>query len=430
MDQQVSHFRVKTVRTASGERLPTLIDRATGLPVFDSVLWVVSCLRNRNYASQTISQALRSLVVLYIVFRSLKIDLTERFREGRYLDPSEIEAIAKAARQTVVSSEIAGDDIKGRNGQRNTNISPLLEKLRMPGRTSSRGFHVASHTTAIRMGYIRKHLHWRISLAIARIGNEKRPDLVALRDLVDLDLQNKTPQVTNLATLGTRMGIDRAAQAKLLSITSPTNPLNPWGGEFIRARNHFVIAAFLALGVRRSELLGIRIGDFNHLAHEVSILRRPDDPDDPRLDEPNAKTRDRVLPVTRDLYQSMKCYLDLRDDRVRGRHDFLVVANNGSPLSKSEVNQILSVLVKKRPELPHLHPHILRHSFCENLADDLCRAGMSDDQIMGYLRQLGGWSDKSDSPLRYTKRFAQERAAKAGIALQKNLGIGNRPSGD
>ncbi|MFA6902894.1 MAG: site-specific integrase [Gallionellaceae bacterium] len=426
MRKQNTPFIVKVVRTSNGERLPTLLDRASGLPDFDATLWVVTSLRNKNLASETIAQALRSIIVLYIVFRFCKISLTKRLQADSWLTLAEVEEISKAARQTTSfnAKTIGEQDVIDQT--KATNKITSLEKFRMVMSVRESDSDVDAGTTSIRMGYIREFLKWRINRAIARATNDKKEKLIALRDLVDVELKNKTPTSTGRASLGKRIGIDRQTQNNLLNIVTPTNQQNPWTGEFIRSRNHLIINSFLALGVRRGELLGMRVGDIKPYNQEVFILRRPDDAHDPRLREPNTKTRDRALPLSNELYRIMQSYMFLRHDIVRGRHEFLVVANTGSPLSSSEINQIFKSL-DGYPELSKLSPHILRHSFCENLADDLYTAGKSDDEILYYLRRLGGWSEISDTPRRYTKRFAQERAAEAGMSLQEKLYINVPP---
>ncbi len=415
-------FFVRLVRSANGERLPTLIDRASGLPDFDATLWVVSSLRNKNHSSETIAQALRSIVILYLVLRSRKVNLVERLRADSWLTPADIEAVSKAARQTTNSAVREIDGLEEANHPKATNRVTKFEKLRMPMTVNAKDSQVDPGTTSIRMGYIREFLKWRVNRAIARADNEKKAILITLRNLIGEELQNKTPAVTRRATLGERIGIDRQAQVLLLNVVTPTNPQNPWTGNFIRVRNQFIVNAYRDLGVRRGEFLGMRIGDFNPQKQEVLVLRRPDDATDPRLREPNTKTRDRVLPVSHNLYRLYKNYIALRHDIVRGRHDFLLVANTGAPLSSSEMNRIF-VALGQVPELPKIEPHILRHSFCENLGEDLHAAGKDDVEILGYLRQLGGWSDTSQTPCRYTKRFAQERAQEAGMAMQEKLHI-------
>ncbi|SHM86867.1 Phage integrase family protein [Duganella sacchari] len=420
MSQQAAPFLVKLVRMADGERLPVLVVRATGLPDFDATLWVVSSLRNKNLASETIAQALRSVAVLYLALQFRKVNLSERLRTGNILSLAEVEAISKMCRQTVAASVKYLEDDVDLNDQKVNKVSSL-EKFRMARAKRPRGGSVSAGTTAIRLGYIREYLKWRVNNVIARAENEKKANLLALRNLIDDELQNKTPAVTERANEGRRMGLGRQTQERLLRIIAPTDLQNPWTGKGIRLRNQFIVFAILALGVRRGELLGLRVGDFNSQTREVLILRRPDDEDDPRLNEPNTKTRDRVLPVSYPLHVLLKAYLMVRHELVRGKHDFLIVTNSGAPMSKSELNRIFSTLNEYFSE--KISPHVLRHTFFDNLAEDLSRANKSDVEINNILTQLGGWSETSDSPRRYTKRFSQERAAEAALALQEKLNI-------
>lgn len=422
MCKQSLPLYVKLVRCANGERLPTLLHRASGVPDFDATLWVVTSLRAQNLASATIEQALRSIIVLYLVFRKHKINLTERLRAGCLLDPEECEAIAIAAKRKVSAAAFNASDHDDPRFQRPVERVVRLEKVRSTMRGRNNDFEVNAETTEIRMGYIRAFLRWRIGREMHHAKGVKKKNLSELRDLVDAELGNKTPAGSGRSTLGNRIGIDRENQMRLLNVVTPGHHHNPWFHGFICIRNQLIINFFLALGVRRGELLGLRIIDIDPRTQEVVILRRPDDVEDPRLNEPNTKTRDRVLPMSTDLYQLIKKYLLQRHDIVRGKHDFLFVANTGMPLSKSGLNRLFKALVGV-PSLSKIEPHVLRHSYCENLADDLYKSGAGDVEILSYLRRLGGWSDNSIAPLRYTKRFSQERAYEASLSMQKKLNI-------
>ena len=68
-------FLVRTVIFESGERFPVLIDRDSGMPLFDPTVYCVSALRARNKATNTIDQALRSIMVLLTFLKRNEIDL-------------------------------------------------------------------------------------------------------------------------------------------------------------------------------------------------------------------------------------------------------------------------------------------------------------------------------------------------------------------
>lgn len=415
-------FFIKIIRASNGERLPVLVRRDSGLPVFDAVLWVVSSLRAKGHASATITQALRSIIVLYLVLEREGIDLNERLGTGGFLNPSEIEAISRACKQPLASCQNSFNLDEGDTPQRRV-VS--LEGVRMQMTTSrSPSSEVGPSTTAIRLGYIREFLMWRINTEILRATPKARPNLAALRDLTEQELKNKAPAVTGRSTLHLRTGLDGEATRVLLDVIKPNHPQNPWSNTFSKKRNELIVRGFLELGVRRSEFLGVRIRDIGTRGDEISILRRPDDKDDPRLNEPNTKTRDRILPISAGLFQIIKQYLLLRRDQAGRSNDFLLIANGtGKPLSKSEINRLFIPLRDVSPLLKDVGPHVLRHTFFENLCEDLDKNGMTDYEMIDFLVHLGGWTESSSSPKRYTRRYVQRKANAACRSMQESLKI-------
>lgn len=418
--KQDSDFYVKIVLCANGERLPTLINSYYGIPDFDSTLWVVSVLRSRGFASATLEQALRSLIILYKVFELKKINLKDRFEDNSFISIQECELIIKAAKlkSNMISIETLGipEDIPTLRILKIKN----LEKLRSSVKLINQKDYVDASTVAIRLFYIRSFLHWRISREIYRASSQKKSTLLELRNFVNLELQNRTPVVTGRITVGSRLGLDNHSLQFLKQIIDLNHPENPWVNSFVRMRNQLIISVFVTLGIRRGELLGLRINDLKPQQQEIYILRRPDDISDPRINEPNTKTRDRVLFLNDEIYRLIKLYIQLRHQVVRGGHHYLFVATNGNPLSKSGIKRVFDEL-RIFKELANISPHIIRHTFFENLANQLHLAGVSDAEALVYLRQQGGWSDRSDSPRVYTKRFIQEKANEALASMQDKL---------
>jgi hypothetical protein len=89
---------VKVVVFQSGERLPMLCHRAAGVALFEPTLFSLTHLRGRNRSASPLQQALRSIMVLYLMLDRLGIDWEMRLREGRLLALSEIEELVRACR--------------------------------------------------------------------------------------------------------------------------------------------------------------------------------------------------------------------------------------------------------------------------------------------------------------------------------------------
>lgn len=98
-------YKIKLVRFDSGERFPVLCHRQDGMPVHSATLWVLTELRATNLSTNTLHQALRSLMVLFIVLDELKIDLSARLRDGQFLTAGDVETIVRACRLPIAGGD-------------------------------------------------------------------------------------------------------------------------------------------------------------------------------------------------------------------------------------------------------------------------------------------------------------------------------------
>lgn len=236
MCKQLSSFAIRTILCSNGERLPVLIDRATGIPVFESVIYAVSELRGKNLASNTILQALRSVMILYIVLERLGIDMNRRLAQGVLLDAGEIEEIVQASRSTL--SALLDSPIQASVQTPKKMLS--IEKARMAQTRRKVDTEVEPSTIAIRLNYIRDFLRWNTTNWMLRTSSiDARAAMGSLLVLVDNALKNKTPQVTGRNQLYQRMGLSKEAQNYLLKTIDLTSLENPWVGKHARIDSLF-----------------------------------------------------------------------------------------------------------------------------------------------------------------------------------------------
>jgi integrase len=213
------------------------------------------------------------------------------------------------------------------------------------------------------------------------------------------------------------------------NITQPDHPDNPWDDLSCRYRNSLIVDWLLYLGLRRGELLGIRIPDINFQQETVTVHRRADDPDDPRLNQPNAKTLGRVIPISRGLLDRTKRYvLDVRAKTPGARaHTFLFVASHaGRPLSLQAVNKLFRVLRSKCPSAANqsITPHGLRHTWNERFSEEMDRNQISDEKESRQRSYLMGWSYTSETAATYQRRRIREKANVASLKLQDKFSRG------
>jgi integrase len=183
----------------------------------------------------------------------------------------------------------------------------------------------------------------------------------------------------------------------------------------------------LLCGVRAGELLTLRVQDVRFGAiPSITVVRRPPDPDDPRRPRPRVKKLGRTIPIDAPFASVMNRYImEFREELVRrAKVDFpyLIVTDDGAPLSRPRLNAIfLEIRAKYPKELPEdLTPHSLRHTFSTELECDLAAAGMEEDRRARALALMRGDSS-SDSQDPYIVREIQERAHRALGAYQRKV---------
>ena len=89
--QMTSPWRIQTIVTTTGERLTVLIDRDTGVPLFNPTVYELTEVPARNRAANTIEQHLVAIECLLPLCSASDIDLDERFQTGHLLTIGELE---------------------------------------------------------------------------------------------------------------------------------------------------------------------------------------------------------------------------------------------------------------------------------------------------------------------------------------------------
>lgn len=422
MRKQKLAYTVRMVRLESGERLPMLVSKS-GLPLFDPTLYALTELRARNRSTATIEQALRAILVLRLVLDRLGVDLEARMAERKLLEDGEIEEVLRSCRRPLeaLSRQITGS-VSG-----NRNLASL-EKVRMAA-IADPSREVDAGTAAIRAHYVTSYLRWRIDKQLLRLnGDRDRPvhaELAARADVMLRTFRNRAPTVGTGHALSKRQGLSEGSVARLLGAIQPDSPANPWKGKHVRERNRLIVRWLLDLGLRRGELLGVKIENINFQTHEVRIDRRADDPEDPRRYQPNTKTQGRLLPLSEELTRLTHRYITDHRRSAEGarKHAFLFVAvKTGAPMTLSALNKVFSVVRRECPDLPDdLSPHVLRHTWNDRFSALMDKQNVSEETEKKMRSRLMGWSETSGTAAVYTRRHVQRKAREAALALQAKL---------
>ena len=166
MRKHLNPYLVRLVVLASGERLPLLCRRSTGLPLFKPTLYSLTELRAQNRSSSTIQQALRAVMVLCLVLDRLNIELDQRLGEGRLLELGDLEELVRWCRLPLD----AFVDEPERPEAASRVVSIERSRMRVP---SAGPPEIHPNTVAIRIHYIRDYLEWRAGGHLLQLGRNR-----------------------------------------------------------------------------------------------------------------------------------------------------------------------------------------------------------------------------------------------------------------
>ena len=183
-----------------------------------------------------------------------------------------------------------------------------------------------------------------------------------------------------------------------------------------RLRNWLMFETALQLGLRRGELLKLRLDSLPRGNDDAILVKRyADDPRDSRAREPAVKTAERAIPAPRDLLLAFRAYLTMPPPmgRVRGKSLYLFTNRRGDPLSLDRTDDIIQAVGQYSGVSP-LSWHRFRHTWAERMANKL----YGEPNGMEQLAYLGGWTNLS-SPDRYIQR-AKRRYAEDHLRSYQN----------
>ncbi len=402
-----------------------LVDIATGVPDYWSTVFSITQYRSKGQAANSIERILRQLMLLKIFLRNHsleKTNLEKRILEGKLLHLHEIESLCDLCK--LFLEDINAD---ANNRQSTQTFTPRsLEKFRT--RDSKKQIRTVSSSTAgNRIRVIRDFLVWRAHIHMTKLQEDDLTFkmLKESTDLLKLNMTSRIPRSSHTSPINKPMGLSKEETALLFEAINQHSPANPWKDQFTKVRNELIILWLYQFGARKGELLGLKISDINFQSETFDFVRRADDPEDPRIRQPVLKTHERriampkkIIDLTRNYIINHRAYLPQAK-----KNEFLFVASKtGAPMSLDTVNKIFSKIKETYPDaFKRLSPHILRHSWNDNLSAQIDEKNISETEEKRLRSYLMGWSQTSNTAATYTKRYTQKKANEVLLNMGNHL---------
>ncbi|MEE3225830.1 MAG: tyrosine-type recombinase/integrase [Bacteroidota bacterium] len=127
--------------------------------------------------------------------------------------------------------------------------------------------------------------------------------------------------------------------------------------EFSDLRDLAIVSLFYATGMRRSELINLKISDVDFSAHNIKVLGK--------------RNKERIIPLIFWVEEGLKKYLEARENYgVDKNNPFLLLTNKGDKLYETFVYRIINDYFSKVSHKTKTSPHMLRHTFATHLLNN------------------------------------------------------------
>ena len=124
---------------------------------------------------------------------------------------------------------------------------------------------------------------------------------------------------------------------------------------FEGARDRLIIEMLYQTGMRLSELLGMKVSDFEQHLKSVKVLGK--------------RNKERIIPITSSLCLLTLQYINLRSDQ-HAESMFLIVTNKGKKAYPKMIYKIVNKYLGMVSSIKKKSPHVLRHTFATHMLNN------------------------------------------------------------
>lgn len=127
--------------------------------------------------------------------------------------------------------------------------------------------------------------------------------------------------------------------------------------SFVGIRNKLIVELFYSTGMRRGELVNLKLSDISISQKTIKVLGK--------------RNKERIIPLLPSILKSIDTYLLFRN-KINDVKDlnFLFITKKGAKIYETLVYRVINSYFSKASEKVKKSPHILRHSFATHLLNE------------------------------------------------------------
>ena len=125
--------------------------------------------------------------------------------------------------------------------------------------------------------------------------------------------------------------------------------------DFISTRDKLIVELFYSTGIRRAELINIKLRDISFSDATIKVLGK--------------RNKERYVPLLKSVVQTLEKYLELKKNFSIGLEE-LFITKKGNKIYETLVYRVINSYFSIISTKEKKSPHILRHSFATHLLNE------------------------------------------------------------
>ena len=125
--------------------------------------------------------------------------------------------------------------------------------------------------------------------------------------------------------------------------------------SYAGSRDRMMLLVFYSCGLRRDELINLKIEDVNHFDCTIKVFGK--------------RNKERIVPITRELLRDLNLYINIRAS-LNSNFSYLFLTETSKKLYPSLVYKIVKKYLSLVSTMEKRSPHVLRHSFATHLLNE------------------------------------------------------------